>query len=238
MKILVDETLGIPKQWLQSHDVLIRHMRLKKEVTLEQAIEAGKGSFISRKLAVAKRDIQSEMDEIHSYLGEFGAMFYFYDSNVANEGFLKRISNWNFPNRKLYLIDGSSNRAFTMFLIKELQERSFEEVYELSSHYDQQKFTITNDLKYQVSSHYLQLKEGEKKQYHLLRGTHHTKMTSGQKMDLIGQILEHLPMEDILITARNSLGFIGKELNFYQLEEKSLPISSEKIDIFVPLRMQ
>ena len=133
MKVFIDESLGIPKEWLKDQNVLIRTMRLKKDQTLEEAIEVGKKSFLNQNLSVRKSNIQTEMDEMLQHLHQEKAIFYFYDQHTTNSSFLKRISNWSFPNLKLYLIEGSNNRAFTMFLLKELQSKSFDDVYQLAS---------------------------------------------------------------------------------------------------------
>ena len=233
MKVFIDESLGIPKEWLKGQNVLIRKVRLKKDQTLEEAIEVGKKSFLNQNLSVRKSNIQTEMDEMLQHLHQEKAIFYFYDQHTTNSSFLKRISNWSFPNLKLYLIEGSNNRAFTMFLLKELQSKSFDDVYQLASTFDNQKLTITNDLKYYYPSHYLNLKERNKKQFHLLKGSKQMKITSGNHLELIEKVFDAIPVKRVVMTSRKPIDFDRQGVVYYQLEEKSLPISSDKIDLFI-----
>ena len=55
MKVFIDESLGIPKEWLKDQNVLIRTIRLKKDQTLEEAIEVGKKEFSQSKLKCKKK---------------------------------------------------------------------------------------------------------------------------------------------------------------------------------------
>jgi len=235
MKILVDQSLGLPDSCLEPHGAVVRKTPLKKGESLEDVIEKGKGKVFTKSLSLIKKDLQSEIDEFHKYFHETEQLFYLYDSKVTDSRLIKRISNWNFPNRKLYLVDGSSNRAFAIHLLKELTNHPFEEVYRLSHLCTNQKFTISNDLKYQKSANYLRLKEGKQKTYHLLKGTNHTKITSGQKLELIEKVLATLQGNTFIIASRGTMELPDTKTDFYRLKNEGLPISSDKVDIFIPI---
>lgn len=234
MKVVLDESLGIPKRILEEQNVFIRKTNLKKSPSLEAAIGEGRKGFFNQSLKLLKTNMEIEMDTFLESAAQNQSIFYFYDPNVTNGNFLRKISNWNFPDRKLYLVDGANNRAFTLFLLKELQTRSFDEVYQLAGMYDAQKFTITNDLKYQIPSHYLNVKERKQKQYYLLKGNKQTKITKGERLSLIEKVLETIPVKKGVMTSRSGIQLEQQQVEFYQLEENSLPMSSEKIDIFIP----
>ncbi|WP_102349118.1 hypothetical protein [Bacillus sp. Marseille-P3661] len=235
MKIIVDESLGLSEKSLLEHDVLTRTPRIKKDLSLEDVIVNEQNRLLARKLDLVKGQRQHELEEIHSYLDQYGDLLYVYDPYLTDGGLLKRISNWSYPNRKLYLLDGSSNRAFTIFLLEKLRDHSFEDVYRICNRYDHLKFTITNDSKYKLPSHYLKLKTSKQKKYHLLKGALHQKIGSGPKSVLFENVLKNIPDGKIYVTARTVVPADNREFAFYKLDPVSLPISSDKIDIFVSI---
>lgn len=234
MKIIVDESLGISSELLKSSEAYVRKTKVPSGGSLDEAIVEKKSKLI-KKLKLPAQELMSEYEELLDLFQEAEAIFYIYDAGITNSGIIKRISNWSYPDRKLFLLDGSRNRAFVIFVLAKLKAEPFEEVYQLISRYENQKFTIINDLRYLLPSKYLSVKESKAKKYHLLKGTEQFKVTSGSKDNLMEQLLENIPSEKLIVASREPFKANTDRLEYHQLEKHSLPLSSDKVDIFIPI---
>lgn len=224
MQVVVDESLGLPDDIVAN--AMIKKAKLKNDSSLTETVHKQSGGIIAKKLALPKRDKESEIEEL---LNQFEEILYVYDSFMVNESWLKRMRTWVYPNRKLYLLNGSINRAFTVYFLEKLKEKSFEELYYSNAH-QSKKFTITNDLKYQ--SNYLLLKKIKQKQYHVFDSKNHVKIVSGKKMDLIEQFVK-IPSE-VYIASRRPIVDDNSTVKFFELKKHSLPVCSDQTDIFIP----
>lgn len=228
MQIIVDESLGLPNEVIDN--AIIHKARLKNDSSLQEVVQKDNGGIIAKKLALLKRDKSSEIEELDHYLAEYEEILYVYDPFIHDEGWIKRIRTWAYPNRKLFLLDGVDNRAFTIYFLEKLKEKPFEDLYH-SHAVQNKKYTLTNDPKYQSS--YLVLKKLKHKQFHLFDGKNKTKVVSGKKKDLLEQFL-NLPANEIYIASRKPVLHSNNRVKFFELQRYSLPVSADRTDIFIP----
>lgn len=228
MQVIVDESLGLPNEVLE--EAVIRKAKLKNDSSLPEMVQKHKGGVIAKKLTVAKRNKESELEEMIQLLEQYEEILYVYDSFMLDEGLLKRIRTWAYPKRKLFLLNGAENRAFTIYFLEKLKEMLFEELY-YSNHHPTKKFTITNDPKYQ--SGYLLLKRFKHKQFHVFDSRRQTKIVSGRKQDLLEQFI-HLPSAEIYIASRKPIFPDHRSVKYFELQKHSLPVCSDWTDIFIP----
>lgn len=228
MQIIIDESLGMPNEVIEN--AIIKKVELKDDSSLADIVEKDSGGIIAKKLSLKKSDQDSEMEGMIQSLEEYGEILYIYDSFINNDAWLKRIRTWAYPEKKLYLFNGAENRAFTIYLLEQLKESTFEEWYHSSARHSR-KFTITNDIKYQ--SNYLLLKKMKNKQYHLLDSKQQTKITSGKKKDLLEQFMS-IPSKEIYIASRKKIMHNNNAIKFFELKNYSLPVCSDQTDIFIP----
>ena len=59
------------------------------------------------------------------------------------------------------------------------------------------------------------------------------KITSGNHLELIEKVFDAIPVKRVVMTSRKPIDFDHQGVVYYQLEEKSLPISCDKIDLFI-----
>lgn len=228
MQVVVDESLGLPSEVVKG--AIIKKAKLKNNASLPVVVQKETGGLIAKRLTLEKRTKELEMEEMTQLLEQHEEILYVYDAHVINEGWLRRLRTWVYPNRKLFLLDGSDNRAFTIYFLEKLKEKSLEELYRSSPHQNK-KFTLTNDSKYQ--SNYLLLKKLKQKQYYLFENKRQVKIVSGKKQDLLEQFLS-LPSRKIYIASRNPISHSNNTVKFYELQKHSLPVCSDQTDIYIP----
>ncbi|MEQ2527468.1 hypothetical protein EKG37_01900 [Robertmurraya yapensis] len=228
MQIVVDESLGLPIEIVK--DAIIKKARLKNDGSLSMIVQKETGGLIAKRLTLEKKSKELEFEEMMQLLEQHEEILYVYDAHVINEGWLKRLRTWVYPNQKLFLLDGSDNRAFTIYFLEKLKEKSLEELYRSSPHQNK-KFTLTNDSKYQ--SNYLLLKKLKQKQYYLFESKRQIKIVSGKKQDLLEQFLS-IPTREIYIASRSPIEHSHNTVKFYELQKHSLPVCSDQTDIYIP----
>ena len=59
------------------------------------------------------------------------------------------------------------------------------------------------------------------------------KITSGNHLELIEKVFDAIPVKRVVMTSRKPIDLDRQGVVYYQLEEKSLPISCDKIDLFI-----
>ena len=96
-----------------------------------------------------------------------------------------------------------------------------DDVYQLASTFDNQKLTITNDLKYYYPSHYLNLKERNKKQFHLLKGSKQMKITSGNHLELIEKVFDAIPVKRVVMTSRKPIDLDRQGVVYYSSKKRA-----------------
>lgn len=229
MHIVVDESLGIPVNLVGS--ATIRNPKMKKADSINDYITSGKGGIFQRSLPLIKRSLQEELDVVGSILAQHRSVLYIYDAFITDSGVIKRLKNWYFPNEKLYILDGSENRALAVYLILEQQNLADAEDIVLTGNY--KRLTITNNQKYRKSSNYLALKERKFKQYFLFEHNGEKPIVSGSKQGLLDEIAKHNPANMMVMASRTKLDADYKGSSFYQLEGTGLPIQSDVVDILI-----
>ncbi|MCM3576021.1 hypothetical protein M3172_22900 [Mesobacillus subterraneus] len=229
MHIVVDESLGIPVNLVGS--ATIRNPKLKKAASINDYITSGKGGMFQRSLPLIKRTLQEELDEVGAILAQQRSVLYIYDSFTTDSGVIKRLKNWYFPNEKLYILDGSENKALAVYLILEQANLADAEDIVLTGNY--KRLTITNNQKYRKASNYLALNKRKFKQYFLFEHNGEKPIVSGSKQGLLDEIAKHNPANMMVMASRTKLDADYKGSSFYQLEGTGLPIQSDVVDILI-----
>ncbi|MCK6208649.1 hypothetical protein KZX50_24840 [Bacillus infantis] len=230
MYIIVDESLGLPKELLKG--VHIRKTQLKKDSSLEEAIEKGKSSIFGRKLPIKMRSRDQELEELSSLMDENKEMLYIYDSYTTNKGTIKRIMNWKYPDKRLVGIDGSKNKAFAVYLLLIAGEGTLEEYFD-AGRLNMRKLTIVNNKKYSDSGNYLILKEKKHKQYYLFNGQQDKAILSGDKKEMVEEIVRSSQAGHMILASRAKLDVDAANAYIYQIENAGLPQSTDVVDIFI-----
>jgi hypothetical protein len=229
MHIVVDESLGIPMNLVGS--ATIRNPKLKKADSIHDYLTSGKGGMFQRSLPLIKRSLREELDEVGVILEQYRSVLYIYDSFTTDSGVIKRLKNWYFPNEKLYILDGSENRALAVYLMREQHNLADAEDIVFTGNY--KRLTITNNQKYRKASNYLALKERKFKQYFLFEHNGEKPIVSGSKQGLLDEIAKHNPANMMVMASRTKLDADYKGASFYQLEDTGLPIQSDVVDILI-----
>lgn len=229
MKILLDESLGFTTG--EFPEVLIKKITVKGGRTLEEMLTK-KRAFLPPKLTSTNLEISEEIDQVRSYMNGTNELLYIYDPYVTNQGDIKRIRNWLYPNQKLFLVDGTKNRGYVFFLLTVLKENTYEDVM-MSLRGVRQHFRITTDLHSHSPSRYLQLKKPSTKMYYLLGSEGTKKAIKGSKQELITKVIEYFPNESIFVASTKSLSVKDSNVHTLKLSGISLPVQSETIDIFI-----
>ncbi|MGD6845176.1 hypothetical protein ACQCVH_21990 [Bacillus infantis] len=230
MYIIVDESLGLPKELLKG--VHVRKTQLKKDSSLEEAIEKGKSGIFGRKLPIKMRSRDQELEELSSLMEENKEMLYIYDSYTTHKGAIKRLMNWKYPDKRLVGIDGSNNKAFAVYLLLMAAEGTLEEYFDAGS-LNFRKLTIVNNKKYSESGNYLILKEKKHKQYYLFNGQQDKAILSGEKKEMVEEIVRSSQAGHMILTSRAKLDVDASNAHFYQIEETGLPQSNDVVDILI-----
>ncbi|MBT2638892.1 hypothetical protein [Bacillus sp. ISL-39] len=229
MHIVVDESLGIPKDITGS--ATIRISKLKKADSLHDYISSRKGGIFQRSLPLIKRTLQEEIEEVGALLETHRSVLYIYDAFTTDSGIIKRLKNWYFPNEKLYILDGSENKALAVYLI--LEQANLADAEEIAFTGNYKRLTVVNNQKYRKPSNYLALKERKSKQYFLFEHTSEKPLVSGMKQGLLDEILKHNPSDMLIMASRTKLDFECQGASFYQLESTGLPVHSDVVDILI-----
>ncbi|MBU8881360.1 hypothetical protein BGM26_20790 [Bacillus sp. FJAT-29790] len=203
---------------------------MKNDFSLEDFLNGSKKT-ISRKLPVVKRTLQDELSDIDQWLKEYKEVFYVYDSFITNKEYINRLKNWYFPHHKLITLDGATNKSTAIYLLQKIKEG--ERI--LPSFIPLQRFTITNHLNYISPSNYFKINKKRKvnNKYYLLDSFSKEVLHSGTKEELITKVQEMNQLSPIFMTSREKLDMDLASVSFFQLEEISLPLSSDYIDIFM-----
>ncbi|WP_391560803.1 hypothetical protein [Robertmurraya sp.] len=229
MKILLDETLGFTTG--EFPEVLIKKITVKGGRSLEEMLTK-KRAFLPPTLTSNNLEISEEIDQLRSYMSGSDELLYIYDPYVTNQGDIKRIRNWLYPNQKLFLVDGTKNRGYVFFLLTKLQESTYEDVM-MSLRGVRQHFRITTDLHSHSPSRYLQLKKPSNKMYYLLGSEGTKKAIKGNKQELITKVIEYFPADPIYVASSKPVSVKESNVHTITLSGISLPVQSETIDIFI-----
>ncbi|MEK3988361.1 hypothetical protein [Robertmurraya sp. FSL R5-0851] len=229
MKILLDETLGFTTELFP--EVLIKKITGKGGRSLEENLTK-KRAFIPQKFNAISVNMDEGIDQLRSYMNGSDELLYIYDPYVTNQGDIKRIRNWIYPNQKLFLVDGTKNRGYVFFLLTKLQESTYEDVM-MSLRGVRQHFRITSDLHSHSPSRYLQLKNPSTKMYYLLGSEGTKKAIKGSKQELITKVIEYFPAETIYMASSKPVSVKESHVHTITLSDISLPVQSETIDIFI-----
>lgn len=229
MHIVVDESLGIPMILLGS--ATIRYPKLKKSDSLKNYMNSGKGGMFNRSLPLIKRTLQEELDYVGNLLETHRSVLYIYDSYTTDSGMIKRLKNWYFPNEKLYILDGSENKALAVYLVTQQDNLADADEIVLTGNY--KRLTVANNPKYRKTSSYLALKGRTSRQYFLFEHSSEKPIASASKQGLLDEIVKHNPSNVMIMASRTMLESVYKEADFYQLESTGLPVHSDVVDILI-----
>lgn len=229
MQVIVDESLGIPQDYLDP-SVIIRKTKLKKDKTLTDYFSKEKQSFFYRTLPVLSRTQEEELEEAGEWFSKHKEILYIYDSFTTDTGVLKRLKNWNFPNNRLITVDGANNRAYVIHLLKSKNER--EELLTLIF-MDTQTFTISSYPNYKKKSKYFKLVRKINKYFYLIDHSSNELIAKGTKEELMDKIDQLYPSKISIIASPRYLNIEKRDSEIYKINEHSLPYSSDNIDILI-----
>ncbi|WNS75989.1 hypothetical protein RRV45_02930 [Bacillus sp. DTU_2020_1000418_1_SI_GHA_SEK_038] len=231
MHIIIDESLGLPESVTES--AFIRSPKLKKDFPLMDYLNGSKKTF-SQKLPLINRGLQDELEDVDKWLKEYKEVLYVYDSFITSKESINRLKNWYFPSHKLITLDGAINKSAAIYILQRIQEQEEENI--LPSFIPLQRFTITNHSKFHTAPNYLKLKRKKRKKnnkYYLMDSLSKELLLTGPKEELLRKVQEMSQTKSIFIASRENLDIDLASVSFFQLEENSLPLSFDNIDIFI-----
>jgi hypothetical protein len=228
MHIVVDESLGLPKNLLS--EIQIRPTSLKKDVSLSDAIAKGKKSWGLKKLQLNIAQTEELLEEVHGWAMKDREVLYIYDEHTINADWVKRFQNWFYPNQQLYLVNGTVHRSLALLLLSNRNQIPALLEKSLTG------YVITSNSKYLEESSYLKMKIKKPKKYYLIKNKV-IENSSTSIDELLEEIMRKHPGERWVITSNND--FQAKEINgeHFKLEESALPVNSHNIYLY-PLQQE
>ncbi|QWC23097.1 hypothetical protein KJK41_01550 [Bacillus haikouensis] len=228
MHIVVDESLGLPKNLLS--DLQIRPTSLKKDASLSDAVAKGKKSWGLKKIPITYGSTEELLEEVHGWAMKDREVLYIYDEHTINADWVKRFQNWFYPNQQLYLVNGTVHRSLSLHL---LSNRSrIPALLEKG----QMGYIITSNSKYLEERSYLKMGIKKPKKYYLIKNR--VMENSASSIDeLVEEVMRKHPGERWVVTSNDD--FQAKEINgeHFKLEESALPMNSHNIYLY-PLQQE
>ncbi len=224
MRILIDQTLGIPVS--KDMKAIIREPALKKKQKLEEIIEKKENRLLKTRLPVVKRTTEEELAQIGMHLKKHRRILYIYDSKMTDEGALQRVRNWYLPEYTLQIVDGSRHRAYALYLLKMIGEG-----YSLSRALPPANGHLISNVKRITISNYQKIGRKPKKKCYLLSGERLENKKSTTDTALLDQLLKSHP-ETKFIAVGNTEVPEMENLEYYPLEKWALPNSVNYLSIF------
>ncbi|MFC5588833.1 hypothetical protein ACFPRA_08040 [Sporosarcina soli] len=224
MRILIDQTLGIPVS--KDMKVIIREPSLKKKQKLEEIIEKRENRLLKTRLPVLKRTTEVELAEIGMLLKKHRRILYIYDSKMTDEGALQRVRNWYLPEYTLQIVDGSRHRAYALYLLKMMGEG-----YSPSRALPPANGHLISNVKRITVSNYQKIGRNPKKKCYLLSGEQLENKKSETNLALLDQLLKSHP-ETKFIAVGNTEVPEMENLEYYPLEKWAFPNSVNYLSIF------
>jgi hypothetical protein len=228
MYIVVDESLGLPKNLLT--EVHTRPTSLKKDISLSDALEKGKKSWGFRKLPLTYWATEDLLEEVYGWSLRDREVLYIYDEYTTDAGWLRRLQNWFYPNKHLYLVNGTVHRGMALHVLSNRQQIPYLLENTLTG------YVITSNSKYLEERSYLKMGKKKPKKYYLIRNKV-MENSAASIEELVDGIMRKHPLQKWVITSNGD--FTSKELNgeYFQLEESALPINSHNIYLY-PLQQE
>ncbi|MEK5071574.1 hypothetical protein [Sporosarcina sp. FSL K6-1508] len=224
MRILIDQTLGIPIT--SNRDVIVRKTPLKKDRNLEEIIIKKENSVLKTRLPIVKRTIQEELDQIGTLLKKHGRILYIYDGKMTDKEVLDRMRNWYLPDYTLQILDGSIHRAYALYLIK-LKEEGQSLATSLPP---EQGILISNFSKFTVSNYQKVGRKTKKKCF-----IHSKEQQKNKKREehtiLLERLMESYPAVRFIAVGNMDIPVMAN-MEFYPLEKWAFPNSVNYLSIF------
>ena len=224
MRILIDQTLGIPVP--KGMKVIIREPALKKNRKLEDIIEKQENRMLKTRLPVIKRTTEDELAQIGAHLKKHKRILYIYDSKMTDEGALKRVRNWYLPEYTLQIVDGSSHRAYALYLLKMIEEG-----YSPSITLPPANGHLISNVKKITASNYQKIGRKPKKKFYLLSGEQLEHKKSETNTILLEKLLKSHPETRFIAVGNTDVPEMDK-LDYYPLEKWAFPNSVNYLSIF------
>lgn len=224
MRILIDQTLGIPVP--KEMNVILREPSFKKEKKLEDIIEKKENRIFKTRLPVLKRSIEEELEQIGKHLKKYGRILYIYDGKMTDEDALKRVRNWYLPECTLQIVDGSSHRAYALYLLKLIREG-----YSLSRALPPANGHLIRNVKKITASKYQKVGRKPKKRFYLLSGDQLENKKSETNTVLLDRLLKSHPQTKFIAVGNMDVPDM-ENLEYYPLEKWAFPNSVNYLSIF------